>query len=174
MIKKTAKKRRKVKDPKAEAAYQRCLDGIRCLFDEMKAKGIDPFPRFDILTCQACGAYEDESFQGLRFIADKNGKPIKEGQEFIIQPQRYPKDALEEFLEGLGLGEEGAKKKIKFLMEPEMFIILSWKETKRRLKNGTKRYWMKYDFICSVCGAQQQETCVADFEELPEGSAPGA
>ena len=166
MIKKTAKKRRKVKDPKAEAAYQRCLDGIRCLFDEMKAKGIDPFPRFDILTCQACGAYEDESFQGLRFIADKNGKPIKEGQEFIVQPKQYPKDALDKFLEDFD--EEEAKKKIKFLMEPAEFIILDWKETGRRLKNGTQRFWMKYDFICSVCGAEQKETCVADFEEIPE------
>ena len=146
----------------AKASYEKLVADIGGLIDGVRAQGIDPFPRMDLLTCQSCGAYENEFFNGPRFIAHKNGQPVREGLGILMRSDRYPADAVEKLLEGLS--EEDAEKKIRYLMSPENFIVVDWKETHRTLKNHKIRYHTKYSFICSVCGADQREIFTNDFD----------
>ena len=151
--------------PEAEASYEKLVADISGLIDGLKAKGIDPFPRTDLLTCQSCGAYENEFFQGPRFIAHKNGQPVKEGQDILMRSDKYPADAVDKLLEGLS--EEDAEKKIRSLMSPESFIVVDWKENCRTIKDRkVRRCRTKYSFICSVCGAEQEETFTEDFDQV--------
>ena len=132
--------------------------------DALRAQGIDPFPRMDFLTCRVCGAHEDESNIGVRFIAHKDGRPVRDGLDVLLHPEKYPADAVDKLCEGLSLEE--AEKKMRSLMSPESFILIDSKETTRALKDGKVRCRMKYSFICSICGAEQMEEFTEDFDPI--------
>ena len=152
----------KFSSPEEQADYEKLVADISGEIDALKAKGIDPFPRTDTLTCRSCGAYEDVSIEGVHFIAHKDGRPVKDGLGILLHPEKYPADAVDKLCEGLSLEE--AEKKMRSLMDPESFILIDSKGTTRAIKDGKVRCRMKYSFICSVCGAEQMEEFTEDFD----------
>jgi len=77
--------------------YQEFLGKMRKLFDEAAAQGVDMRKRDDILTCRACGAYEDELAGGQRVICDRE-RHVLGGGEFILIDRKerctYRKNAV--------------------------------------------------------------------------------
>jgi len=79
------KEKKKRNNPiREDPAYQKLLKDIRGIVKEAKAKGVDFGARYDLLACQHCGAYEDESFSGERMIMLKNRTRAVKGTDFII------------------------------------------------------------------------------------------
>ncbi|HBR14406.1 MAG TPA: hypothetical protein DD723_02540 [Candidatus Omnitrophica bacterium] len=109
------KPKREKKKLQDDPAYQKLVENLRRIIDDAAAKGIDLFPRWDILECRACKAYEDDTTNMGRVVCAGPDTPPVPGE----------------------------------------FIILDWNE--RTYHRGRITYCKTtYDFICSVCGVQQQ------------------
>jgi hypothetical protein len=116
------KKRRE--DPFDTPQYHKLVEDIKKIINDAAAQGCDIFRRDDILTCKACGCYEDVLFSGEWVICDSLGKVVSDKE----------------------------------------FIIIGRKERSYR-RAKTTYYKITFDFICSQCGARQEETIRESFED---------
>ncbi len=78
------KRKKKGKDPEAEAAYQELLDGISKIIEDARARGVDLFERAEILTCTSCGAYEDVSVDGRWYVCNADEEVMKGEDRFLV------------------------------------------------------------------------------------------
>ncbi|HBG61930.1 MAG: hypothetical protein A2Y03_09635 [Omnitrophica WOR_2 bacterium GWF2_38_59] len=118
------KKNKKKKNLKDSPAYQDLLSEITKIVDDAKAKGVDFGERDDLLTCRACGAYEDCAVKEGWVICDEDGNILKQ----------------------------------------ERFIIID-SRSRSYHRNKTTYFKNTYMFICTKCGAQQEEIVRNRYED---------
>ena len=79
------KRTKRSEDPvRNDPSYQKLVQDLRAVIEVAKAKGVDFGARSDLLTCRACGAYEDEGIHTGRMVMLRRGKRAKTGTEFIV------------------------------------------------------------------------------------------
>ena len=75
------KSRNKIKNSRS---YKKLLTDITKIIEGAQAKGVSFSERYDLLDCNACGAYEDEAFDGEQMVMLKNEQRRRKGNRFIV------------------------------------------------------------------------------------------
>lgn len=115
--------KRKKDDISKTPEYQKLLVDIEKIIQEAAAQGVDITQRDEILSCRACGAYEDVTIKGEWIICERSGKRL----------------------------------------EAEKFIPIDSRERVYH-RGRTTHCKMTYDFVCTVCGARQEQVFRDRFE----------
>jgi rubrerythrin len=84
------KKNKKKKSPslKDDPAYQKLFADISKIVEKARAQGVDFGERCELLECAVCGAYENSSFEGRRFVSTIDDPEVKEDDRFIVLDEK--------------------------------------------------------------------------------------
>lgn len=87
-MKKKKNKKKKPPSLKDDPSYQKLLADISKIVERARAQGIDLGQRCELLDCADCGAYENISCEGRRFVATIDDAEIKEDDRFIVLDEK--------------------------------------------------------------------------------------
>ncbi len=75
--------RKREEDPFKTPQYKKLVADLKKIIEDAKAQGVDIGGRDDLLTCRACGAYEDVTYEGRWIVKEKGNTPTLH-ERFII------------------------------------------------------------------------------------------